>query len=317
VQNKQKEWLDFFYTVDGNDVQNVGWPRYARSTRDTSVILRLIPAGPGNPEPFYMATREITNAQYRNFLEKTAAKNSIRLAGWAKFTDQDNKTLIYSTIRDKPPCAIKWDASQNTFEVSETDADVPVTWVTYYGANAYAEWLGAWLPAASQHKYASSAGTYYAFPWGNDLSQIADYAHVRAAAWQKAAQQYNSEKDRIVPPLPIPPLGAVKDLAGDKTLDTTKVVINESSYDSVWPIAHARKPNPWGLHDMIGNVWEWCKNDNDATKPLICGGSCLSPPEYVRTDSQYQFDVDRACDVGFRVIVPAVETNSAQLSLPR
>ena len=59
---------------------------------------------------------------------------------------------------------------------------------------------------------------------------------------------------------------------------------------------------------MIGNVWEWCQNDADNTKSVICGGSCLSPSQYVLLDSaaNYQVEFDlRDNDVGFRVIVLA------------
>ena len=181
---------------------------------------------------------------------------------------------------------------------------MPVTWVTYHGAQSYARWLAAQLPTFAQHEYASRAGANDRYPWGNDISQISDYAHVRAAGWQYAANEYNS---KINNPLEVayPPIGAIKDFQDneDKTLDTNKVIHKENTYNSVWPIANAKKPNPWGLYDMLGNVWEWCQNDRDGTEPIICGGSCLSPPEYISPNSKYEFQ-DRACDVGFRIIMP-------------
>ena len=312
VKGNQEEWLKFFYIIDGNDIQNTGWPRYARSTNDPNVTLRFIPADGDNPEPFYMATHEITNAQYRAFLEKAGARSRTNRPGWSWFMDKSNKELIRSTSSDAPPCAIKWDNSQKAFAVADADANVPVTYVTYHGAQSYAESVGTQLPTVSQHKYACKADTNNIHPWGNDLSEISSYAHVRAGPWQNAAVEYNS-KVGTLEEIPPPPVGAVR--TTDFTpyevkleLGPDKVVHNETTNNSAWPIAGANKPNRWGLYDMIGNVWEWCTSDNGDAQSVICGGSCLAPPEYLllESESNYKYSYnERASDVGFRVIVPA------------
>ncbi|MHC4437106.1 MAG: formylglycine-generating enzyme family protein, partial [Planctomycetota bacterium] len=255
VNNKQEEWLTFFHTIDGNDVQNVGWPKYIRSTNDPTVILTFIPANQVNKEPFYMATHEITNGQYRLFLEKHGAtRGNPKLPGWSIFTDQTNNKLIQCTITNKPPTAIKWDQSGDNFSVAEAETDLPVTWVTYYGAQTYSRWLGGQLPSASQHEYACRAGTGNIKPWGENTGEIASYAHVRGLAWQKAANEWSREKDRQVPPLPVAPVGAIEDYLQDKTLDPNETVHANDAYKTAWPVAGTGKSNAWGLYDMIGNV---------------------------------------------------------------
>jgi formylglycine-generating enzyme required for sulfatase activity len=129
----------------------------------------------------------------------------------------------------------------------------PVVHVAYSDALAYAEWAGKALPTEAEWEFAARGGLDGAeFAWGDEVTPGGKYM---ANTWQGAFPHQN--------------------LASDGHERTSPVT--------------AYAPNAYGVHDMIGNVWEWT-NDWFTTKhPSDAPKACCIPenPRGGREETSY------------------------------
>ncbi|WP_377704647.1 SUMF1/EgtB/PvdO family nonheme iron enzyme [Pseudoduganella sp. UC29_71] len=162
----------------------------------------------------------------------------------------------------------------------------PVVGVSWHDVQKYLAWLSEKtgqvyrLPSEAEWEYACRAGTHTAFSFGDNIS-------TEMANYDGNFTYNNGAK-------------------GEFRQGTTKV--------------NAFQPNPWGLFDMHGNVWEWTQDvvhDNyqgapgdgsaweqggDPVRRVLRGGSWLYQPRYLRSALRNGYSAVLANDiVGFRV----------------
>jgi sulfatase modifying factor 1 len=119
--------------------------------------------------------------------------------------------------------------------------DHPVVHVTWNDAAAYARWFGLRLPTETEWEFAARGGfTQARFPWGDEL--MPGGRHV-CNVWQGTFPTVNSMDDGYLGTAPV----------------------------------DAFPPNAFGLHNVAGNVWEWCAN---RFRALSARGTNVAPSEW-------------------------------------
>jgi formylglycine-generating enzyme required for sulfatase activity len=116
----------------------------------------------------------------------------------------------------------------------------PVVEVSWFGARALARWMGGDLPSEAQWEKAARGGKTVRYPWGDELDskQAATAERIAGVREFKTGQEWMEWWEPY-----------------------QKKTLNErADYSDTTVPVKTYMPNGYGLYDMAGNAWEWCRD---------------------------------------------------------
>lgn len=230
-------------------------------------------------DDFWLDEHPVTVAEFRRFVKATGHQTTAETAPGAEdFPGADPEQLVPGSLVFRPttgPVRLddytqwwSWTPGADWRHPEGPGSTVsgrdrhPVTHVSWFDAQAYAEWAGKQLPTEAEWELAARGGLDGArFAWGDD-----ELVHHRrqANSWQGEFPWQN---------------------------------LLEDGYAGTSPVG-TFTANPYGLVDVTGNVWEWTADpwSNDHTprccspdgpragephpRQVVKGGSFLCAPSY-------------------------------------
>jgi formylglycine-generating enzyme required for sulfatase activity len=166
-------------------------------------------------DAFYIDKYEVTNAQFKLFVDAGGYSNQTYWSaeGWSERTSNGwTQPVSWSTGEDHSGPA--WPV-------------FPVVGVSWYEAEAYANFAGKRLPTEAEWEKAARGTDERLFPWGNNVDGSRANYHASGDPYDDGSTPVDFYDGRLY---------------ANPTFQTT---------DS---------PSPYGAYDMAGNVWEWVKD---------------------------------------------------------
>jgi formylglycine-generating enzyme required for sulfatase activity len=179
-------------------------------------------------DPFRIDRHALSNAEFAAFVEDTDHVTEAERFDWS---------FVFAGLLpdDFPPTrgaahapwwrqveAADWRRPEGPQSNLDGRMDHPVLHVSWNDAQAYCEWAGRRLPSEAEWEYAARGGLEgKVFPWGDEREPGGEH---RMNVWQGAFPRENTCADGFYGPCPV----------------------------DAFPV------NGYGLHNMTGNVWEWC-----------------------------------------------------------
>lgn len=237
---------------------------------------------------FYLGKYEVTRGQFRKFVDE---------AGYQTEAEKDgqggNGYDAATNGKFKRDTTYSW----RNAGIEQTDEHPGVN-VTWNDAVAFCDWLArkegkkCRLPTEAEWEYSCRARTETRYYSGNDSETLASVGNVADASFKRKFFQF-----------------------------TWPMITNDDGYVFTAPVGRF-KPNGLGLHDMHGNVAEWCQDWFDAAyyqnSPkqdpqgpsagsfrVVRGGSFkMRSPSYSRAAFRIRnVPAFRLDDLGFRVVL--------------
>jgi formylglycine-generating enzyme required for sulfatase activity len=219
---------------------------FTMGSDDPDVSTHEHPAHRVRVDGFWIDETDVTNAQFRRFVEATGyvttAEKAPTLEDILRFSrpgtpPPDKKDLVPGSLVFTPPDhpvdlgdvrgwwkwtpGADWRHPQGPDSSIDGMDDHPVVHVSWFDANAYAKWAGKRLPTEAEWERAARGGLEgKKYVWGDEPF---DEDRPQCNNFQGHFPDNNTAKDH---------------------------------YERTSPVK-AFKPNGYGLYDMAGNVWQW------------------------------------------------------------